>query len=86
MVEFDLTDSLFHGAGLATGLALFTPVWDILVQTGGLWFPLVGIITGPIAQNIPAIPDGLATQLLVVAAVVYAATLLDRLGDRLTED
>jgi hypothetical protein len=86
MADPDLREGLLHGAGLASVLAAFTPLWDVLVQTAGIWFPLVGVVTGPIARNIPAIPTSLATQLLVVAAALYGATLLDRLFDRLEAD
>lgn len=66
---------------LAGLLGVFDPLWQLLVATSGMWFPITASLSA-VAPLIEAIPTGLVTQVFIVATFVYVAILLDRLAER----
>lgn len=81
----DLKKGLLHGLGLAALLSQFAPVWAAVSGTAGLWFPALSVVTGPLASELPVIPEPLANQVFLGGAVLYLAVLGDKLLDRFTE-
>lgn len=62
------------------GVGLFDPIWSLVSATSGYWFPAIATTSATI---LPELGYGdLGTTVLVAAAVLYVAVLLDNGIDR----
>ncbi|AUV80653.1 hypothetical protein C2R22_02440 [Salinigranum rubrum] len=71
------------GAVLAYTAGMIDPIFTLVGQTAGIWFPLLGVIDS-IGGAVPSIPAALTSKLFVGAALVYAAYLSFQLLGRVT--
>ena len=73
--------ALSGAVGTLVAMLGLDPIIQAIVATSGTWFSLAAVFGGTIAPNVPAIPDGVGTQLLVAAAIAYGLIKLGKLSD-----
>jgi hypothetical protein len=74
------------GLTLVSGwLGMLDPAIQFVSATAGTWFPAIAVGSQWVLPQIPAVPDGFGTDLIIAAAVVYVAILLSRLGRKAKE-
>jgi len=71
--------------GGTVGFLGLDPVIQTIIATSGTWFSLTAVIASTIAPNVPAIPTGLATQVLVAVGIGYALIKLHKLAKSFAE-
>lgn len=84
----DWKEVITHPVTALTGVLAYTagvidPIFALVGQTAGIWFPLLGVIDS-IGGAVPSIPAALTSKLFVGAALVYAAYLSYQLLGRVT--
>ena len=67
---------------LAGVLGFIDPVWTFVGSTASYWFPAIAVSATNIAPVVPWLDQGTANQVLLLAAFVYVAYLVDKLAER----